>query len=50
MYKTLQLYLNGVLTKPQALDMLKIKKLFNQYTFATKKALLVLKFINFEEV
>ena len=49
-YKTLQLYLNGVLTKPQALDTLKIKKLFNQYTFATEKALLVLKFINFEEV
>ena len=49
-YKTLQLYLNGVLTKQQALDTLKIKKLFNQYTFATEKALLSLKFTNFEEV
>ncbi len=36
-YKTLQLYLNGVLIKPQALVTLKIKKLFNQYTFAIKK-------------
>ena len=49
-YKTLQLYLNGVLKKQQAIDTLKIKKLFNQYTFATEKALLSLKFINFEEV
>jgi hypothetical protein len=49
-YKTLQLYLNGVLKKQQALDTLKIKKLFNGYIFATEKALLSLKFINFEEV
>lgn len=49
-YRTLQIYGAGLLTKDQALEALKIKKLFNQYVFATEEALAFLKFINAEEV
>lgn len=49
-YRTLQVYSTGLLTKEQALDALKIKKLFNQYVFATKKALALLKFVEAREV
>lgn len=36
--------------KEQALEALKIKKLFNQYVFATKDALALLKFVEAIEV
>ena len=36
-------------TKKQALEALKIKKLFNQYVFATNRSLKVLKFVKAEE-
>lgn len=49
-YKTLQVYQTGLLTKTQALEALKIKKLFNQYVFTTNKALKTLKFIEAKEV
>ena len=49
-YKTLQVYQTGLLTKAQALEALKIKKLFNQYVFTTNKALKTLKFIEAKEV
>ena len=49
-YRTLQVYASGVLTKEQALEALKVKKLFNQYVFATKEALSLLKFVNAREV
>lgn len=49
-YRTLQVYSTGLLTKEQALEALKIKKLFNQYVFATNKAISLLKFVKFEEV
>lgn len=49
-YRTLQVYASGLLTKEQALEALKIKKLFNQYVFASKEALSVLKFLKAEEV
>lgn len=49
-YRTLQVYSAGLLTKEQALEMLKIKKLFNQYVFATQEALQFLKFIEAREV
>ena len=49
-YRTLQVYSTGLLTKEQALEALKVKKLFNQYVFATEKALGYLKFIGWEEV
>lgn len=49
-YRTLQVYSSGLLTKEQALEALKVKKLFNQYVFATKEALSLLKFIEAKEV
>lgn len=49
-YRTLQVYSSGLLTKQQALEALKIKKLFNQYVFSTNEAISLLKFIKSEEV
>ena len=49
-YRTLQVYATGLLTKDQALQALKIKKLFDQYVFATAKALSLLRFLRSEEV
>lgn len=49
-YRTLQVYSTGLLTKEQALEALKVKKLFNQYVFATEKALCLLKFVEAKEV
>lgn len=49
-YRTLQVYGAGLLTKEQALEGLKIKKLFNQYVFASEKALTLLKFVRAKEV
>lgn len=49
-YRTLQVYSTGLLTKEQALEALKIKKLYDQYVFATKEAISLLKFIKSEEV
>lgn len=49
-FRSLQLYLTGLYTKEQALDALKIKRLYDQYVFATEKALNYLKFIGSEEV
>ena len=48
-YRTLQVYSAGLLTKEQALDALKIKMLFDQYVFATNEAISLLKFIESEE-
>lgn len=49
-YRTLQVYSSGLLTKEQALEALKIKKLFNQYVFASEKSISLLKFIDAKEV
>lgn len=49
-YRTLQVYSTGLLTKEQALEALKIKKLFDQYVFATNGAIKLLRFVKFEEV
>lgn len=43
-YRTLTLYTTGVLTKDQALEALKIRKLFNQMVFTTEKSLTYLRF------
>lgn len=48
-FRTFILYSTGVLSKEQTLNALKIKKLFNQYVFATDKALEAIKFIGTEE-
>lgn len=49
-YRKLQVYSTGLLTKEQALEALKIKKLFDQYVFATNEAISLLKFVKSEEV
>lgn len=49
-YRTLQVYSTGLLTKEQAIEALKVKKLFNQYVFATNAALVYLKFVEAKEV
>lgn len=49
-YRTLQIYTGGLLTKEQALEALKIKKLFDQYVFASENALSALKFVKAEEI
>jgi len=49
-FRTFILYSTGVLTKEQTLETLKIKKLFNQYVFASDKALKSLKFVDVLEV
>jgi hypothetical protein len=43
-YRTITLYMTGVLSKAQTLEALKIRKLFNQLVFTTDKALEYLKF------
>jgi len=47
-YQTFTLYSNGFYTKEQAIEVLKIKKLYNQYVFKTKKALSSISFIKAE--
>lgn len=49
-YRTLQIYMAGLITKEQALETLKIKSLYNQYVFATEEALKLLKFVGKIEV
>ncbi len=49
-YRTLQVYATGLLTKEQALEALKVKKLFDQYVFTTDKAMKLLRFVAAEEV
>lgn len=49
-YQTLQLYLSGLSSKEQALAALKLKKLYDQYVFATEKALAHLTFVEDYEV
>ena len=44
-YRTITLYITGVLNKEQTLTALKVRKLFNQLVFATEKAL---KYLHFE--
>lgn len=44
-YTTFTLYQAGALTKEQTLDMLKIKKLYNQMVFASEKSLAFLHFV-----
>ncbi len=49
-YRTLQVYSSGLLTKDQALEALKVKKLFNQYVFASEKAIELLNFKEAKEL
>lgn len=43
-YRTIMLYMTGILTKEQTLEALKIKKLYNQLVFTLEKSLEYIKF------
>ena len=43
-YRTVTLYMTGILSKEQTLEALKIKKLYNQLVFTTEKSLEYIKF------
>lgn len=43
-YRTITLYITGILNKEQTLTALKVRKLFNQLVFTTEKALEYLRF------
>jgi len=49
-YRTITLYMTGILDKEQTLAALKIKELFNQLVFGTEKALRYLCFEGSETV
>jgi hypothetical protein len=49
-YRTITLYMTGVLSKQQAFEALKVRKLFNQLVFATEQALTYLHFEGSESV
>ncbi len=49
-YRTLQVYSTGLLSKEQAIEALKVKKLFDQYVFATEQVLALLTFLEAREV
>lgn len=49
-FRTFLLYSAGVLTKSQTLEALKVKKLFDQYVFASEKALGYLTFLKAEVI
>lgn len=47
-YQTFILYSNRFYTKEQAIEVLKIKKLYNQYVFKTQKAFSIISFVKVE--
>lgn len=47
-YQTFTLYSNGIYTKEQTIEVLKIKKLYNQYVFKTDNAISCISFIKVE--
>jgi hypothetical protein len=47
-YRVLGLFENGILSKEHAIEALKVRKLFNQFTLATDAALNLLRFISSE--
>lgn len=49
-YRTIQLFMTGVLSRDQALVELKVRKLFNQYVFSSERVLSMLSFVKSEVV
>ena len=49
-YETLQLYVNGAISREYTMERLKIKELFNQLVFKTDRALAFLRFVRAEVV
>jgi hypothetical protein len=49
-FNVIELYIDGILDKNETIKRLKIRKLFNQWTFCSKKAISFLEFINSEKI
>ena len=49
-YETLQLFVNGAISRSYVMERLKVKKLFNQLVFKTEKALAFIRFVRAEVV
>jgi hypothetical protein len=49
-YETLQLYVNGAISREYTMERLKVKELFNQLVFKTDRALAFLRFVRAEVV
>lgn len=49
-YRTIQLYMTGVLTREATISALKVRDLFNQYVFSSEAAISRLRFIKSEVV
>ena len=49
-YRTLIAFENGILSKTETIERLKVRQLFDQMTFASEQSLTFLKFSNFMEV
>ena len=49
-YETLQLYVNGAISREYTMERLKVKELFNQLVFKTDRALAFLRFVRSEVV
>jgi hypothetical protein len=49
-FNVIDLYIDGVLDKDETVKRLKIRKLFNQWTFCSQKAMSFLQFINAEKI
>ena len=47
-YRTIQLYMTGVLTRLQAIEAFEVKELFNQVVFSSEPALRLLRFVRSE--
>ncbi len=47
-YETLQLFINGAISREYAMERLKVKRLYNQYVFKTDKSLPFLRFVRAE--
>jgi hypothetical protein len=49
-FRTITLYMNGLYTKEQTIEQLKVRKLYNQIAFATEAAIARLQFSGYKEV
>lgn len=49
-YRTVQLYMTGVLTHEQTIEALKVRELFSQYVFCSERALALLHYVKSEAV
>jgi hypothetical protein len=49
-FRTITLYMSGLYTKEHTIEQLKVRKLYNQITFATEAVISRLRFVGYKEV